>query len=260
MTENALRDLSNLSELDFTLNRVKPIFEGLGYQGVKYVGGANPPERGRDVIFYEIEDKLLMRKDMAAQVKKGNMNASKAAGLLSQIDEAFNFPHVDPQSGEPKRICHLFVVVSGKIQQSVIERVQRERPLLYPFITFWDGEQVLQNERIIRSNLTRITGAEKLIHTLGLDKLFTEDQFIENVSRTVEKMFKEMNLSELRVVAELPAFLLTLPEVKDKVEVLSVVDQKEVLLCLAIMIVTKSNLNLGVNGKYGIWNIKRIGT
>lgn len=260
MSVQTLKTLKDLSELDFTLLRVKPLFEGLDYRGVTYVGGANPPERGRDVVFYEIDEKLLRRRDMAAQVKKGNIGPSKAAELLSQIDEAFNHPHRDPESGEPRRICHLFIVASGKIQPSVIERVVVERSLLYPLITFWDGEHVLQNERVITSIHARVSRAEKVIHALELDKLFNDEKFIENVSRSVETMSSQMNLSQLMIVAELPEFLLTIPEVKNKVDALSIVDQKDVLLCLAIMIVAKSNLNLGANEKYGIWNIKRIGT
>jgi len=260
MTEQALQALGNMSELDFTLKRVKPLFEGLNYRGVTYVGGANPPERGRDIVFYEMDEKLLRRRDIGAQVKKGDASAGTAAKLLDQINEAFRHPHRDPETGEERRICHLFIVVSGKILDAFVERVKVERPTFFPFITFWSGEQVLQHERSIASSSTRVTTAERQIHILGLGKMFEDEGFVKTVGGFVEEMFEKKNLSELRVVAELPTFLLGLENIKERISFLTVPEQREVLHCLSIMIVTKSNLNYGAEGSYGIGSLKRTRT
>lgn len=257
MPSSELAALLALSELDFTMNKVKPLFEVLGYRGVTYVGGASPPERGRDVVFYEFDEKLMQQRHMAAQVKKGNIGASVASRLLTQIDEAFNHPHRDPQTGKQVRISRLFIVASGKIRDSVKERIERERHLLFPFITFWDGEQVLQYEKMFVSNPTRISRAESFIHSLGLDELFDDDRFIEQVSNELEKMFEEMKLSELMVVAKLPEILFSLEEVRSRIDVLPISDQKEILDCLSILIVNRSNFNYGAEGKYGIQRPKR---
>jgi hypothetical protein len=252
-----LEKLIELKEKDFTTDRVMPLLSGLGYRGVTYVGGANPPERGRDVVFYEIDEKLLTRRDMGAQVKAGDIDAGVAGKLLDQINEAFNFTHQDPESGEPRRICHLFVIASGKILPSVIDRVRVERPLFFPFITFWDGEQILQQERTIASSSTRVSMAEKQIHVLGLAKLFEDIEFIGNVNVFLRKMFEESKLSELRLLGELPGFLLGVTCVKQKIEVLPVADQREVLFCLSIMIINKANRNYGAESTYGIGDLKR---
>ena len=110
------------------------------------------------------------------------------------------------------------------------------------------------------SSPVRISRAEKLIHRLGLDKLFDDDVFIETISDEVERMFQVMRLSILMVTAKLPEFLLTLDEVKRRIQVLGAVDQKEVLHCLSDLIVAKSQYNYGVEGKYGIQRSKRFRT
>lgn len=258
MPSSGLAALRALSELDFTVLRVKPLLEALNYYGVYYVGGGNPPERGRDLVFYEFDEKLLQRRDMAAQVKKGNITSSLASELLSQIDEAFYHGYSDPETGEPIRICRLFIVASGRITNPVIERIKVERRQFFPLITFWNGQKIIQLEKKIASSTDRVSRAEKLIHTLGLDRLFDKESFILTVSDQVEKMFEEMNLSVLMVTATLQEFLLSLDEVKSKIEILGVADQKEVLLCLSVMIVAKSSSNYAAEGKYGIQRPKRI--
>lgn len=259
MPSSGLAALRALSELDFTVLRVKPLLEALNYYGVYYVGGGNPPERGRDLVFYEIDDKLAQRRDMAAQVKKGNITSSLASRVLTQIDEAFLHSHRDRETGVQRRICRLFIVASGNITNPVIERIETERRQFFPSITFWNGQKILQLEkRVIASSTARVTRAEELIHRLGLNNLFNDDVLIQIVSDEVERMFVEMKLSVLKVTAELPKFLLSLNEVKRKIEVLDIVDQREVLHGLSNMIVAKSNLNYGAEGKYGIQRPKRI--
>ena len=249
-----------MPEIDFTLYRVKPLFEGLGYRGVTYVGGANPPERGRDVVFYEIDEKLLLRKDMAAQSKKGDIVGGAATRLLDQINEAFSHPHRDPESGESRRISHLFIVASGKIPDAFKERVKVERPLFFPFITFWDGAQVLQQEQGVASSSARVTRAERQIKALSLDRLFDNAKFTDVVSNFVRSCFVEKQFSELRVIADLPAFLWDLEDIKSKISFLSIPDQREVLHCMSVMIVAKSNFNYGAEGEYGIRSLKRTRT
>lgn len=250
--------LRTLSERAFTVNRVKPLFEALGYYRVTYVGGANPPERGRDLVFYELDEKLLRRRDMAAQVKKGNIASSLAGRVITQINEAFLYPHRDPDTGIPRRIHHLFIVASGNITHPVVERIEVECRQFFPLITFWNGQRILQLEKkFIVSNLARVTIAEKLMYKLGLNKLFEDDNFINTVSDEVERMFKEMKLSVSMVAAELPEFLLSLSEVKSRIDILDIVDQRDVIHCLSDMIVAKSQYNYGAEGKYGIQRPKR---
>lgn len=256
-TPSKLAALLALSELDFTLNKVKPLLEALGYYGVTYVGGANPPERGCDLVFYEIDEKLLQRRLLAAQVKKGNITSGLASRVLTQIDEAFLHTHRDPETGVQRRIRHYFIVASGNIIQYVIERIEVERSQFFPFITFWNGQKILQLEKMVASSPARVSRAEELIRKLELNELFDDDNFINTVSDEVERMFVEMKLSVLMVTAKLPEFLLSLNEVKSKMDVLDVVDQKEVLHCLSDIIVAKSSFNYGAEGKYGIQRPKR---
>jgi hypothetical protein len=228
-----------MDELNFTLRRVKPLFEALGYFGVHYVGGSNPPERGRDLVFYEHCDKpILFRRDMAAQVKKGDINAGSAAKLLSQIDEAFNHPHIDPETGQQKRISLLFIVASGKIQNSVKERIQTERPLLAPFIAFLDGDQILQHERKVMSSRDRISNAERQIQQLGLHNLLGDNKFAEIMSQEICKLHEE-GASPLMIVARLSERLVEFDKIRSALESLLVTDKKEVLECLSILLLNR---------------------
>ena len=91
-----LNEIQQMNEAEFTIDVVIPLFEELGYRGLRYTHGIS--EYGMDVVCYEIS-KFGLKRYIGVQVKVGNIGGTrKVQDIISQAKASFNSHYLDISS------------------------------------------------------------------------------------------------------------------------------------------------------------------
>lgn len=139
-----LEDLRGLNEDEFTEEVIKPLFEEMGYKGVRITHGSK--EYGKDIIFYTLgpfDNKRwggaqLKAKDVTGTMtKKGNF-----VEVSNQLETALEMPHPDMTSASEVSITEVYLITSHgfteNAKDALIEKFS-DKP-----VYFIDGNMVLE--------------------------------------------------------------------------------------------------------------------
>lgn len=173
-----LTQLGKMSERDFTLNVIIPIFKVWGYDKVDYFGG--PYEEGKDVVCWR-NDELGQVELTVIQVKKIRYNAKAASRrsfseIVNQLQQAYEkkVPNVDGNSYYPSYIY--FVTPYDIDTRSLQTRFEAVENLRRNRIKIIDGSLIV---RLLNDHLpdvvVSIVGDELAITKVMLENLTNVD-------------------------------------------------------------------------------------
>lgn len=138
--------IEGLKEKEFTIRIIMPLFEAMGYSGIRY--NHSTLEKGKDLVFWK-QDAFADKEYIAAQVKVGKFSGNVATKnsirpLISQLQQVFDSPFTD-LSGNEIFISKCFLIVSSAVTPNARESIKgllRQNNLFRP-VQILDGPEIL---------------------------------------------------------------------------------------------------------------------
>lgn len=248
MTEEILRHMQSLNERQFTDEYVIPLFEEMGFDAVRYVGGGE--EFGRDVLCYQINN-AETRIDYGIQVKNDRIagNAS-AQEVIEQARTAFDNPFSDETAAREQRYIGIFYVVTSHHITEHCRRIIRSgasNP-----IYFMDGRFIADKRRQQISTYLEYSATEVIMNRISFTDLLNDGQWIREADEMLVLLFGDRAHSPLQCINNLPNLLGANSEVSRRVEGLNEVRKKSVLHWLSIKLVLKAYYTLAKTSKFSV--------
>jgi len=162
-----------------------PLLKAMGFQGVHIQHGSS--ELGKDIVCWK-SDQWRGRLNYAVVVKAEDIRGAvtgtgSAAAILTQVEQCFNEPYADPQTGQERCVEQCWVATSRRIMRTAMNSIKG---------------------KLAKSNL------DKLVLWINGDSLWEYvDQYL-NLEPAGERIFESiplpqtLNLSELQH-SELPS-------------------------------------------------------
>lgn len=112
--DEKIKFLQSFHEAELTQKILIPLFESMGFEGVKYTHGVL--ENGKDIIYYT-KDTFGKKEYTAVVVKAIDINKGEARKIVHQIREAFRRPFEDLSDNSERQIHRVLLMTSGKINE-----------------------------------------------------------------------------------------------------------------------------------------------
>lgn len=249
LPDSELQVMQRLNEERFTNDYVIPLFRSKGYNGVEYIHGHD--EYGRDIYFYDM-DRFGNRRDMAAQVKVGDIAGTPAVQeVINQARAAFTNPYNDIVTNQERRICEMYVITSGSIPPNA--RTQIINGLRsFGGIHFLDGPKVLEETNKVHFEILEYSIWEEKMRQLRLDSLLSEVDFKKHVNESLELLLNDLGESPLQALSELPKVLLAHPKMRELLQTLESRDKDCILHWYSVLIMIKAYHTYGREKRFGL--------
>lgn len=145
--EEKAERLAKLTELEFRQQVLIPLLKAMGFSDVHEFHGTD--EKGKDLIFREVS-RLKEVFVHAAVVSKNDItgkvgDTKSAERILAQVRMALEEPYVDIYTGRTTIIDRCWVITSGRILSTAIDRISGhlQRSHLDKLVRFVDGTRVI---------------------------------------------------------------------------------------------------------------------
>jgi len=142
-----IRDEKQLRE-----NVLRILLQKMGYKGVTVTHG--PGEHGKDLVFYEVDDKTGTEINYAIVAKHGKLKAGSKADknnimtVHSQVLKAFKIPYEDPERKRKVSIHRVWVVtndiISAHASTEIVNMFEDEKDLYARNVQFFDDIRLLE--------------------------------------------------------------------------------------------------------------------
>lgn len=243
-----LRHMQTLNERDFTDEYVLPLFEEMGFLGVRYIGGGE--EFGRDILCYQINN-AGTRIDYGIQVKNdpiaGNASAQE---IIEQARTAFENPFSDETDARAQRYIGIFYVVTSHHITEHCRRIIRNgasNP-----IYFMDGRFIADKRQQQISTYLEYSATEVIMNRISFIELLNDGEWIREADEMLVLLFGDRAHSPLQCINNLPNLLVANAEIRNRVDGLSDVRKKSVLHWLSIKLVLKAYYTLAKTSKFSV--------
>jgi hypothetical protein len=120
-------EIEAMNEKELRKKVLVPLLNAMGFQGV-YIQHGGSLELGKDIVCWQ-NDQFSGRLNYAVVAKaesiKGAVTgASSATEVLNQVEQCFNEPYVDHQTGQERKVERCFVITSKQIISTALHSIK----------------------------------------------------------------------------------------------------------------------------------------
>ena len=119
--------IQSLNDIPLMQEVLIPLFRAMGFRDVTFYHGG-VAEQGKDIVFWH-SNELGVRRNMGVVVKAVQINAQAnirngtMGEVLTQIQQCFGSPFVDPITGQAQDVHECWVISSQRIQKEAISSI-----------------------------------------------------------------------------------------------------------------------------------------
>jgi hypothetical protein len=135
-----------MNETELREEILKPLLEAMDFQGVYIAHGSS--ELGKDIVCWK-SDPWAGRLNHAVVAKAEDIRGTttgtnSAAAVLTQVEQCFNEPYVDPQTAQEQKVDQCWVITSRRIIPTALPSIRGklEKSNLDKLVLWIDGDKL----------------------------------------------------------------------------------------------------------------------